>query len=60
LFFRPGDPPITIKVQQVSRVSGQVRLCIDAPKSVNVVRDELLAQMADKTKREGMDADDQD
>jgi sRNA-binding carbon storage regulator CsrA len=52
IFYQPGTPPITVKVCSIDN-RGVVRMTIDAPRNVNVVRDELLVEMGDRTTRRG-------
>lgn len=51
LLYVKGVAPITLKVQSINKF-GDVRFLIDAPKAVNVVRDELLGRMAEKEARD--------
>lgn len=50
MFYIRGMAPITVKVDRLNKF-GDVRLVIDAPLAVNIVRDELLGQMSDSKSR---------
>lgn len=52
IFYQSGQAPITVKFQHIND-RGEIKCVIDAPSIVNVVRDELLKEMADRTTRRG-------
>ena len=52
IFYQSGQAPITVKFQHIND-KGEIKCVIDAPKSVNVVRDELLEEMANRSTRRG-------